>query len=84
MGEAALRAVAPLELADQLTLNQEEACALLGISPRTFQHRRQALEAAGFPRRLPGLNRYSTEAIRTWIANQDNAARQSTEEGDDE
>ncbi len=48
----------------------------LNLSLRTFQSRRAALAAAGFPRPLPGLRapRWSAQLVEMWIANSGAAA----------
>lgn len=40
---------------------------LLQISEATFNRRRAAMEAAGFPHRIPGLGRWSRAAVIAWI-----------------
>lgn len=48
-------------------LTLSELCAILAISEATFHRRRPAMERAGFPRRLPGLARWSRRAVLRWI-----------------
>lgn len=48
----------------------DEVAELLGYrSARSFYNRRRELEAAGFPRKLPGINGWSRAAIMRWIEN---------------
>jgi len=54
---------------DPLTWGTDDVAHALGITPSAFRARRVALEAQGFPRRLPALRaRWSIEAVRAWIA----------------
>lgn len=49
-------------------LKGEQVAGLLGFRTRaTFDAKRPALEAAGFPRKLPGLNRWSRACVLRWI-----------------
>lgn len=45
-----------------------QVCARLGITRKVWYHRRRALEAAGFPARLPALKRWPAAAVDAWIA----------------
>jgi type II secretory pathway component PulJ len=40
---------------------------MLNIRPATFHNKRAALERNGFPRKLPGLNGWSRNAVLCWI-----------------
>lgn len=52
-----------------LTLTAKEVATSLGVSVDHFRHRRRHLEAAGFPRSLPGFAaRWSSAQVRAWIA----------------
>ena len=51
------------------TLTAKEVAATLSISVDHFRHRRRHLEAAGFPRSLPGFAaRWSSAQVHAWIA----------------
>lgn len=54
--------------ARKLTWAKAELAYALGIGEKTFDKKREALEAAGFPRRLPGLNAWSIAAVTRWVA----------------
>ena len=45
-------------------------CERLGLATTTFHRRRLELEAKGFPRRLPVLNKYDMRAVDNWLATQ--------------
>jgi hypothetical protein len=49
-------------------LSRKQVAALLGIGETTFEKKRPALEAAGFPPRLPGIARWSRLSILAWLA----------------
>lgn len=57
-------------LTERWALSQEEVSQLLGMSVRTFQSSREKLRRAGFPSRLPGMNRFSAAAVRAWVDQQ--------------
>lgn len=44
-----------------------EVAALLNITTQSFYTRREALERASFPRRIPGLAGWSRPAVTAWI-----------------
>lgn len=49
-------------------LDAQGVCRLLGLKQvSTFYNKRPALEAAGFPQKLPGLSRWSRPAIMAWL-----------------
>lgn len=52
----------------RITYDRAALCAALGISERVFDNARKKLEAEGFPKRLPGLARWSRAAIDAWVA----------------
>ncbi|AID30834.1 hypothetical protein MCHK_3027 [Mesorhizobium huakuii 7653R] len=54
---------------DRQVISAVEVAALLGYRCReSFSRtRRETLEAAGFPRKLPGLNGWSKPAIMRWL-----------------
>ena len=49
------------------TLTAFEVSRILGRSPAWFRRHRPDLEAAGFPRPLPVVNRYRAEAVTAWL-----------------
>ena len=52
-----------------LTWDHDQVAEALKITPRMFRRRRPAMEAAGFPRPLPGLRgRWDPLAIEAWLA----------------
>lgn len=51
-----------------MTCNVVEVAHLLGLSERTFNKRRPQLDAAGFPDKLPGVNKWSRPAVVAWIS----------------
>jgi predicted DNA-binding transcriptional regulator AlpA len=52
-----------------LVLTLDDLAAVLAMSPESFRRMRPALEAAGFPRRLPHMGaRWSRAAVEAWIA----------------
>jgi predicted DNA-binding transcriptional regulator AlpA len=54
-----------------VVIGLSELCSLLAMSEITFRRRRKALEAAGFPRSLPGMGaRWSKRAVAMWINGQ--------------
>lgn len=56
---------------ERQVISAVEVAAMLGFRCRESfsRSRREALEAAGFPRKLPGLNGWSRPAIMRWIEN---------------
>ena len=54
-------------LVEDLTVRRGQVAHMLGISELTFNKRRTALEAAGFPRKLPGMSSWSRAAVAHWI-----------------
>jgi hypothetical protein len=48
-------------------LKAGEVAALLRVSEDTFRNRRRALEAVGFPQKLPGLAGWSRACVMRWI-----------------
>lgn len=49
-------------------LNAAGVARLLGRrTAESFHNRRAALEASGFPRKLPGINGWSRPAIMRWL-----------------
>lgn len=54
---------------ERLVISAVEVAALLGFRCReSFSRtRRETLEAAGFPKKLPGLNGWSKPAILRWL-----------------
>lgn len=53
---------------ERLVIKADEVAAILGYRGRDgFSNRRRALEAAGFPRKVPGLNGWSRPAIERWL-----------------
>lgn len=49
------------------TLNAAGVAELLGIGEDYFRSIRKKLEDNGFPRKLPGLSKWSKPAVRRWI-----------------
>lgn len=58
---------APALLVAAPVLDAAGVAALLGLSRGHFFNRRRALEAAGFPCRLPGLAGWSRACVMRWI-----------------
>ncbi|RUV57632.1 MULTISPECIES: hypothetical protein [unclassified Mesorhizobium] len=58
-------------LPERQVISAVEVAALLGYRCRESfsRSRREALEAAGFPKKLPGLNGWSKPAIMRWLEN---------------
>lgn len=56
---------------DRQVISAVEVAALLGYRCRESfsRDRREALENAGFPKKLPGLNGWSKPAIMRWLEN---------------
>lgn len=56
---------------ERQVISSVEVAALLGYRCReSFSRaRRETLEAAGFPKKLPGLNGWSKPAIMRWLEN---------------
>jgi hypothetical protein len=54
---------------ERLVISAVEVAALLGFRCRESfsRQRRETLEAAGFPKKLPGLNGWSKPAILRWL-----------------
>lgn len=52
----------------KLTWTTAEVCRQLGLSDETFRLKREELERAGFPRKLPGINAYAIAAVTDWVA----------------
>jgi len=52
----------------RLTITRGQVAAKFGISEPTLLKRLPALEAAGFPRKLPGFNAWSAPAVDRWFA----------------
>ncbi|WP_321337940.1 hypothetical protein [Breoghania sp.] len=50
------------------TYTRTQLCEALGVGESNFDRRRQQLENADFPKRLPGLARWSRAAVDAWIA----------------
>lgn len=57
----------PLGAADRLTLSAGQVALLLGVSEAGFRAKRVALEALGFPGKLPGFNKWSRAAVTRWV-----------------
>lgn len=57
----------PLGAVDRLTVSAGQVALLLGISEASFRAKRGALEAVGFPSKMPGLNKWSRAAITRWV-----------------
>lgn len=52
-----------------LVYTAEEVAQALGLKPDTFRKKRPALEAAGFPKRLPAMgSRWSRAAVDAFVA----------------
>ncbi len=51
-----------------MTCAAADVAHLLGLSERTFNKRRPELSAAGFPDKLPGVNKWSRPAVVAWIS----------------
>jgi hypothetical protein len=52
----------------QPVLKADAVASLLGYRcTASFHNKRAALEAAGFPRKLPGINGWSSAAILRWV-----------------
>lgn len=54
---------------ERLVIKADEVAAILGYRGRDgfSRERRLRLEAAGFPRKVPGLNGWSRPAIERWL-----------------
>lgn len=52
----------------RLTISAGQVATKLGCSVPTFHKHRPALEAAGFPKKLPGFNAWSEPAVDAWFA----------------
>lgn len=50
-----------------MTCNAGQVAHLLGMSERMFNRQRPELKAAGFPEKLPGVNKWSRPAVVAWI-----------------
>lgn len=50
-----------------LTLSIGQVARLLGMTDYTFRQKRAELEALGFPKKLPGLKKWSRPAILIWF-----------------
>lgn len=48
-------------------ISPEKAARRLGVTTAVFAEKRQALEAAGFPKAEPVLGNYCLEAVDKWI-----------------
>lgn len=59
--------VAVHEPAQPAVLTAGQVAFLLRCSEDTFRNKRRRLEAAGFPRKLPGCARWSRAAVLRWI-----------------
>jgi hypothetical protein len=57
----------PENLPLRMTWSTSHVCHALGVTQETFAKKRKELEAAGFPRKLPGINAYSIAAVKDWI-----------------
>lgn len=53
-----------------LTLDAAGVAALLGRPTEWFYRHREALEAAGFPKRLPVVRLWERAAVEAWLARQ--------------
>lgn len=51
-----------------MTCNAAQVAHLLGLSERIFNARRDQLKAAGFPDKLPAVNKWSRPAVVAWIS----------------
>lgn len=61
--------------AERQVVSAIEVAALLNFRCReSFSKKRVALEAKGFPKKLPGLNGWSKPAIMRWLENNGQAA----------
>lgn len=58
--------------ADSLTYSLAEVAAKFRVTPDTFRNKRRTLEAAGFPRRLPGSTLWSRPAVDHWFTTSGN------------
>ena len=50
-----------------MTLNRQQIVSLLDVTESGFDRARPKLEEANFPRKLPGMNRWSKPAVIAWI-----------------
>lgn len=50
------------------TYTRAQLCEALGLGESNFDRVRGKMEGAGFPKRLPGLARWSRACIDAWIA----------------
>lgn len=48
-------------------LKAADVAGLLRMAVQNFYNRRHALEANGFPKKLPGMNAWSRAAVLRWI-----------------
>lgn len=64
---------------DPRCVGPDKAARRLGLTQAEFEGARQRLEAAGFPRPLPAIERYDLAAIDRWLdgflPDADNGAR---------
>ncbi len=51
-----------------MTCSAGQVAHLLGLSERMFNRQRAELKAAGFPDKLPGVNKWSRPAVVAWIS----------------
>lgn len=57
-----------VEVEPRPVVDAAELAWMLGLGAvETFYNKRRALEAAGFPPRLPGLTKWSRPAVLRWI-----------------
>ncbi|NUR12326.1 MAG: hypothetical protein HOQ20_10865 [Bradyrhizobium sp.] len=57
-------------MTNALVISSTEVAELLRYRCReSFSRKRRALEAIGFPKKLPGLNGWSRPAIERWLEN---------------
>ncbi|WP_373237829.1 hypothetical protein [Cohaesibacter celericrescens] len=50
-----------------MTLNRQQLVSLLDVKESAFDHARAKLEDNHFPKRLPGILRWSRPAVIAWI-----------------
>ena len=60
-------AVAAQAFREPPTLTARGVAEALQVSLTTFYNRRPALEAGGFPQKLPGVARWPRRAVMDWI-----------------
>lgn len=53
---------------NSLSMSLAEVAAIFRRTPDTFRELRPRLEAAGFPRKLPGTHLWSRPAVEAWFA----------------